>query len=195
MPSRGEVMKRIVILIMVFCFIALRGECDCVSKQSVKKEFYSNGKLKGEYQVLEKCKMEINVSITDKDGHHKYADQCQCDKVLDGKFTEFYENGKPKKEGFYQDGLLQMSFTEYSDKGAITRKGFFNQGKFVERGYTEVTNYVDGKLKEYKYYENEILREERVYQDGELVSEKIYDETGKLISNYDKSKLEDAKTN
>ena len=179
-------MKKIIVLVFVFGFFALRGECDCVSKQSAKKQFYSNHNLKAEYQFFEKCEMHTDVISTDENGESKkYKEKCQCDVTRDGSFKEYYENGKIKREGKYKDGLLEQELTEYSDKGEIIRKGFFHKGKF-NKSHSETIHKVGGELVAYEYYENEILREERAFKEGELVSEKIYDETGKVISDYKK---------
>ncbi|MBL7932023.1 MAG: hypothetical protein JNL60_08975 [Bacteroidia bacterium] len=97
------------------------------------------------------------------------------DGMLDGKRTEYYENGKLAEEEAYTDGKINGLTKTYSDDGTLWEEFLYKKGKLVEyRAYKKdgskiCDNKINGKNYEVTlYHPNGIKRRQGKVSDGEL---------------------------
>ncbi|MGE0268444.1 MAG: diguanylate cyclase [Candidatus Omnitrophota bacterium] len=132
-----------------------------------RKEFYENGRLKSQANL-------INNKLT-------------------GIYVEYYEDGKLYLETTYKDDALNGPFREYFSNGTVKSEGEYIDGKLNGIQYIY---YKDGKLSQEANYDNDILhgvvkiyfpngqiRQLSTYRSGKLSGPfKIYGELGTLLS-------------
>ena len=113
----------------------------------------------------------------------KSAEETFKDGELNGKWTEWFENGKKEKEGTYKDGKYFLS-NHWDKNGDIKVKD--GNGLFIswyENGQkaSELT-YKNGKPDGLwtNWYENGQKESEKTYKDGKLISYKYWNEDGSV---------------
>ncbi len=108
----------------------------------------------------------------------------------DGDYIEYYENGKPKFEGFIIDGSWAGKVTAYHNNGKIYYSDYYDNGKQIGRW-----EYFDenGKAEELQMYapNGKLIASVKLNADGFFDGEKkFYDENGhlKTVEHYKKGK-------
>lgn len=83
--------------------------------------------------------------------HSKRWTYLNCEKVCDGKETDFYENGNKRTEGTYKNGK-PIEIKEYRKNGTLRAQYFYEN---LTLNYNRI-DYCDenGDLEEYQIYEN-----------------------------------------
>lgn len=177
-------------------------------KNGESKEWYENGKLKS----INQFKMDVlfgkqityysNGNTNQKfEVYYKY-DSLKKYNVpnYEGEYLEYYENGKPKKIGYYknykkhgkwleyygdflnidskyQNGFLVGNFISYHhNSGKIQQTAFYKLVKINKKD----TSIIEGER--IFYHENGKVRSRTVYENGICVKEQSYLNTGELVS-------------
>lgn len=108
----------------------------------------------------------------------------------DGGYIEYYDNGKPKLEGFIIDGNWAGKVTGYHNNGKIYYSGYYDSGKKIGRWEYHDEN---GKVEELQMYgsNGKLIASVKSNADGLFEGEKkFYDENGhlKTVEHYKKGK-------
>lgn len=132
--SFREKYTNILCLIFLFCIGCNDSHKRVVIKSPEKiviKEYYPNGGIKSEQEVL------------------KYSDDSM---IADGYYKEYFENGKLYIQGFFKKNIQHGLIESYYENGAIFRKYTKEDG--WRRGFA-YEYYNNGKLKWIEYYRND----------------------------------------
>lgn len=109
--------------------------------------------------------------------------------TLDGRYEEYFPNGKPRILGKYEMGFFDSTWTYLDERGLVVGQGIFKKGQGTLTAY-----YPDGKVRRYMpYRENEkqgweiwmnrggdTLRK-RLFDAGTLVEERLIMEGGDAV--------------
>ena len=130
-------------------FLLLILNFSCNNEKSLKK-YYSNGNLK------------LKITLNKKG-------------IPNGKFEQYFENGKLKDSGKYINGIITDSVYSYYENGQIKEKGVFHNGH--KQNWWKVFDKNNKILKKEEYYE---------VNDSAYLNQNIqFDSNGKI--NYSKS--------
>lgn len=92
------------------------------------------------------------------------------DKGKPKRYVERYEDGKPKWETFYKDGLAEGRYTVWHENGRKQLEGQFRQN--LRHGtFTEWDE--DGRIVAVREYQDGVLRKAIPYEDGKPVEHKL----------------------
>ena len=87
--------------------------------------------------------------------HSKRWTYLNCEKVCNGKETDFYENGNKRTEGTYSNGK-PIEIKEYRDNGILRAQYFYEN---LTLKYKRIDYYDEnGNLEEYEIYKNKKRR-------------------------------------
>lgn len=145
--------KRILIVSLLLCCFTIFTNCNTRDNNGddslLKKEFYSNGKLKSEG-------IFINDSV--KNGWYKTYFETGVIKeeknyILgkkNGSQKTYFENGSLEKDILFKEGVQHGKAVGYYENGKIKSKGYWQNGK----GYgNTLFYYINGTLKQYSCYD------------------------------------------
>lgn len=148
----------------------------------VEKYYYSDGKLmavnkrgdirKGEYFLSEERYFPNGKSM----GKTFYSNE--ENKILQGEYTRYYENGNPKKIFKFDDGVIS-EYKIYYENGKLKREidftkdtiyDYFSTGDLKEK----VIIKEDGTEEKYTYWKNGKIKSMSYFENGEEIVKKFH---------------------
>ncbi len=93
--------------------------------------------------------------------------------TLNGPYRMLYENGKPKIEGSYIDGLFDGKWIYYDDSGNVVGIGIYNRGTGSQK-----TWHSNGQLKHIINYKDNLKQGKEIWYNPDGTIQKVikYDE-------------------
>jgi hypothetical protein len=163
------------------------------------KEAYSDYNREFKY-LLEKTytidDYNLNPDLVCGKGIHFFlsrepAETYLIDKIDNGLYKSYHEDGQVSKQCFYQDGKLEGQYLEYFENGQISEQCFYQDGKlegehirYYQNGQLQVKcSYKNGELEGecLIYYQNGQLKEKSLYQNGNIEGEYLgYYQNGQI---------------
>lgn len=120
------------------------------SLKAIERLYYVSGKLKSEKSFLKKKLLSTvfdSVLISSENSSLSTKEANELIRLTEGKYSEWYENGKLSKEFYIKDGKRDGLLSMYWDNGNFRRKEEYQEGRLLEgKCYTKegtVVRYFD----------------------------------------------------
>lgn len=173
------------------CLVVILILFSCVNGKT-KKEYYSTGELKAEYEISDN-KKHGDYKEYYKDGELK-EDAYYSEGKLDGMRKLYYDNGQVEWQVNYKNGKENGHYKKYSVNGELIEEWYYENGvkDSIARWYfpngklKKVTNYKKGdKNGIYKtYYENGQIELNSIIVNDTIKYHRKFSSEGKLIDEY-----------
>jgi TonB family protein len=116
------------------------------SLKAIERLYYVSGKLKSEKSFLKKKLLNTaydSVLISSENTSLSTKEANELIRVTEGKYSEWYENGKLSKEFYLKEGRRDGQLKMFWDNGNYRRKEEYQDGKLLEgKCYTKEGNVV-----------------------------------------------------
>jgi antitoxin component YwqK of YwqJK toxin-antitoxin module len=140
-------------------------------------DYYENGQIRTKLQYSSK-----NINLSNAANRNSYGNKIEKytyyypngqirftldysnDKIVDGKFVEYHQNGQEKSVGYLKNGLRDLEWIEFYENSKIASRGNYSSGSYTFCGVVPYTEYYEYKIGTWEYF----------YSNGELKAKGEY---------------------